>query len=198
MAIPQLYMFDLKTGEYLGRRAATKRPNGDYVLEALGTTAVAPPVVEEGMAQWDGSRWRIVEDHRQRTDDSGQKYGGTPFWLPGDSWMAEPRYVSELGPLPDGAMLVRPERPLSEYRADKAALVVSEYARALTATLTMPMENPLQIDVGVSTALFAAEDPEGLHNVQAILATKRDSLLDAVASAADIETLNNIEIRYPV
>ena len=33
MTIPQLHMYDLKTGEYTGSRDATRRPNGEYMLE---------------------------------------------------------------------------------------------------------------------------------------------------------------------
>ena len=44
MSIPQLHMYDLKTGEYTGSRDATRRPNGEYVLEATGATPVALPI----------------------------------------------------------------------------------------------------------------------------------------------------------
>ena len=43
MTIPQLHMYDLKTGEYTGSRDATQRPNGEYILEATGATPVALP-----------------------------------------------------------------------------------------------------------------------------------------------------------
>ena len=43
MTIPQLHMYDLKTGEYTGSRDATRRPNGEYMLEATGATPVALP-----------------------------------------------------------------------------------------------------------------------------------------------------------
>ena len=43
MTIPQLHMYDLKTGEYTGSRDATQRPNGEYMLEATGATSVALP-----------------------------------------------------------------------------------------------------------------------------------------------------------
>ena len=53
--------------------------------------------------------WDYVEDHRQG------KGRGTPYWLPaeGDGWQSPPRYTEELGPLPDGAVTERPEKPAS-------------------------------------------------------------------------------------
>ena len=45
MTIPQLHMYDLKTGEYTGSRDATRRPNGEYMLEATGATPVALPAL---------------------------------------------------------------------------------------------------------------------------------------------------------
>ena len=64
MTIPQMYMYDLKTGEYTGSRDATRRPNGEYILEATGATSVAPPaVIPTGQtARWTGDAWEKVED----------------------------------------------------------------------------------------------------------------------------------------
>lgn len=45
MNTPQLYMYDLKTGEYTGSRDATLRPNGEPILEATGATPVALPPI---------------------------------------------------------------------------------------------------------------------------------------------------------
>jgi hypothetical protein len=113
MTIPQMYMYDLKTGEYTGSRDATRRPNGEYILEATGATSVAPPaVIPTGQtARWTGDAWETVEDHRQHMDERGRKEGGTQYWLPGDTWRSEPRYTEELGPLPAEAILTKPEKP---------------------------------------------------------------------------------------
>ena len=105
MTIPQLHMYDLKTGEYTGSRDATRRPNGEYMLEATGATPVALPASTSPpghVARWTGDAWEAVEDHRQHMDERGRKEGGTQYWLPGDTWRSEPRYTEELGPLPDG------------------------------------------------------------------------------------------------
>lgn len=197
MTIPQLHMYDLKTGEYTGSRDATLRPNGEPILEATGATPVAPPVtIPEGhIARWNGEVWETVEDHRQHMDERGRKEGGTQYWLPGDTWRSEPRYTEELGPLPDGALL---ERPLGEYKADKRREVSDAYASALTATLTMPAANPSALEVTMGAALFAADDAVGLADVQKILTARRDALFALVDGAASRAELGQIEVSYPV
>ncbi len=200
MIIPQLYMYDLKTGEYTGSRDATQRPNGEYILEATGATPVAlPAVIPAGhIARWTGEAWETVEDHRQKMDEKGRKEGGTPYWLPDDTWRSEPRYTDELGPLPENALLERPERPLDEYKADKRREIAAGYTAALTATLTMPAESPSAAEVAAGAALFAADDAVGLADVQVILTSRRNELLTAVDAATNRETLEELIIDYPV
>ena len=199
MTIPQMYMYDLKTGEYTGSRDATRRPNGEYILEATGATSVAPPaVIPTGQtARWTGDAWEKVEDHRQHMDERGRKEGGTPYWLPDDTWRSEPRYMEELGPLPADALLERPRRPLEEYKADKRREIIAGYTAALTATLTMPAESP-SAEVATGAALFAADDAVGLADVQTILIARRDELLAAVEAAQRRETVSAIVVSYPV
>ncbi len=200
MSTPQLHMYDLKTGEYTGSRDATQRPNGEYILEATGATAVALPAdIPAGhVARWNGDVWETVEDHRQHMDERGRKEGGTPYWLPGDTWRSEPRYIEDLGPLPEGALFEKPERPLDEYKADKRREIAAGYTAALTATLTMPAESPSAADVATGAALFAADDAVGLADVQTILMTRRDELLEAVEAAQRRETVSAIVVSYPV
>lgn len=200
MTIPQLHMYDLKTGEYTGSRDATLRPNGEPILEATGATPVALPAdIPAGhVARWTGEAWEAVEDHRQHMDERGRKEGGTQYWLPGDTWRSESRYTEELGPLPTEALLERPERPLDEYKADKRREITAGYTTALTATLTMPAESPSAADVATGAALFAADDVVGLADVQMILMARRDDLLVAVDAAARREELDAIIINYPV
>ena len=200
MTIPQLHMYDLKTGEYTGSRDATQRPNGEYILEATGATPVALPAsIPSGhVARWTGDAWETVEDHRQHMDERGRKEGGTPYWLPGDTWRSEPRYTEELGPLPENALLERPERPLDEYKADKRREIAAGYTAALTATLTMPAESPSAAEVATGAALFAADDAVGLADVQAILTSRRNEFLTAVDAATNREYLEALTIDYPV
>ena len=200
MSTPQLHMYDLKTGEYTGSRDATQRPNGEYILEATGATPVALPAdIPAGhVARWTGEAWETVEDHRQHMDERGRKEGGTPYWLPGDTWRSEPRYIEDLGPLPEGALFEKPERPLDEYKADKRREIAAGYTAALTATLTMPAEAPSPVEVATGAALFAVDDAVGLVDVQKILIARRDELLEAVDATTNQEALENIVIDYPV
>lgn len=200
MSTPQLHMYDLKTGEYTGSRDATQRPNGEYILEATGATPVALPAdIPAGhVARWTGEAWETVEDHRQHMDERGRKEGGTPYWLPSDTWRSEPRYIEDLGPLPEGALFEKPERPLDEYKADKRREIAAGYTAALTATLTMPAEAPSPVEVATGAALFAVDDAVGLVDVQMILIARRDELLEAVDAATNQEALENIVIDYPV
>lgn len=200
MSTPQLHMYDLKTGEYTGSRDATQRPNGEYILEATGATPVALPAdIPAGhVARWTGEAWETVEDHRQHMDERGRKEGGTPYWLPGDTWRSEPRYIEDLGPLPEGALFEKPERPLDEYKADKRREIAAGYTAALTATLTMPAEAPSPVEVATGAALFAVDDAVGLVDAQKILIARRDELLEAVDAATNQEALENIVIDYPV
>ena len=200
MNTPQLYMYDLKTGEYTGSRDATLRPNGEPILEATGAKPVALPAdIPAGhVARWTGEAWETVEDHRQHMDERGRKEGGTPYWLPDDTWRSEPRYIEDLGPLPEGALFEKPERPLDEYKADKRREIAAGYTAALTATLTMPAEAPSPVEVATGAALFAVDDAVGLVDVQKILIARRDELLEAVDAATNQEALENIVIDYPV
>ena len=200
MNTPQLYMYDLKTGEYTGSRDATLRPNGEPILEATGAKPVALPAdIPAGhVARWTGEAWETVEDHRQHMDERGRKEGGTPYWLPDDTWRSEPRYIEDLGPLPEGALFEKPERPLDEYNADKRREIAAGYTAALTATLTMPAEAPSPVEVATGAALFAVDDAVGLVDVQKILIARRDELLEAVDAATNQEALENIVIDYPV
>lgn len=124
--IPQMYLYDPKTKEVVGQRDATTRPGGKgYVLQGTFATPVAPPddIPDGYAARWTGEDWELVEDHRQKMDEQGRKHGGTPYWLPdeGDNWQSPERYMEELGPLPDGAVTTRPEKPAPTLEEAKAA-----------------------------------------------------------------------------
>ena len=134
-----LHKYDLKNGEYKGTQEAQKRPNGKFITDVIGATTQEPPAVgEKQAARWTGEDWELVEDHRQTRDKGGVivEGSGTPYWLPGDTWRTPARYVTELGPLPDGALLEAPaqseeealEMASTSIRARRdAALASSDY-----------------------------------------------------------------------
>ncbi len=141
----KLYYRDPKTGEYKEERDAQLDRHGRPITDVLFAVPDAPGAARAGFAQvWvpDGSAgkypaealtlsaqgtggsWYYIEDHRQHVNKQGVKEGGTEHWLPsaGDTWLSSPRFMEELGPLPEGAVTTRPEKPaevvLSEARSE--------------------------------------------------------------------------------
>lgn len=153
--MPTLYGYDPATREKTISRPAQARPNGEPQLEALFATPDAPGPDKEGHAQvyapvdgddWpyggltlevaaagDRGTWRYIEDHRRHMNEKGSKEGGTPYWLPEDAWQSPARYLEDLGPLPAGALLTRPEKP-EPTKAELAEAVRRERDRRISAT----------------------------------------------------------------
>ena len=139
----KLYRYDLKTGEYTGDMEAQKRPNGQFVTDVIGATTQEPPATDEKQAAcWTGNAWELVEDHRQTRDKGGviEEGSGTAYWLPGDTWQTPARYLTELGPLPEGALLERPAKTPEDIEREELAAAQMQAnsiinARMRTATL---------------------------------------------------------------
>lgn len=90
-------------------------------LLPANSTFTAPPAAEvRKAAVWNGTAWELREDNR-----------GTKYWLPGDTWQTEPREMKDLGPLPDGAMLDRPEKPFSQLKIEKMFELNAAYQKAI-------------------------------------------------------------------
>ena len=133
----QTYKFDANTKEYLYAEEAFRDPleskaqGRDVWLLPADSTFTAPLEPEEGHAAvWNGEAWEYIEDHRQTRDKGGVviEGSGTPYWMPGDTWQTPARYMADLGPLPKGAMLERPEKPLAEIRKEKLAELNSAFS----------------------------------------------------------------------
>lgn len=138
MDTPTLYIYDLLTGAYAGSRPA-QVVNGKPLTKSACATTTPPPDAPVGhVARWTGSAWEVVEDHRQHMDSTGIRQGGTPYWLPdeGDDYTSPPRYMDALGPLPEGAVTERPEKPaptdvelFARLRAERdRRLALTDYA----------------------------------------------------------------------
>ena len=131
----KLYKYDLKTGEFTGKMEAQKRPNGQDIVDVIGATVQQPPQAgEKQAARWTGAGWELVEDHRQTRDKGGVivEGSGTPYWLPGDTWQTPARYLTELGPLPEGALLERPEKTEEEIVAETLSAAKADRAVAVS------------------------------------------------------------------
>lgn len=197
----KLYRYDMATGEYQGEQDAQQRPNGEWITDVLGATPQQPPVTgEKQAAVWTGEGWEIEEDHRQARDKGGvvAEGSGTPYWLPGDTWQAPARYLNKLGPLPENALLIKPEKDLNTLKTEKKAEIIRAHEAATVATLTMPAASPGTAKVAVDAALFAVEDADGLAYITETLAAYRDGLLAQVEACSTADELSAIEVEFPV
>ena len=144
-SIPMMYTFDPHTRVHTGSRPAQVVGGKALTQSSYATTMPPPASIPEGhVARWTGTAWETVEDHRQHMDSKGTKTGGTPYWLPakGDDWQSPPRYTEALGPLPSGAVTVRPEKPLAVIKEEKKLDIRSACDVAIVASLTMPTASP--------------------------------------------------------
>ena len=103
--------------------------------------------------------WDYIEDHRQHMDSKGTKQGGTPYWRPvdGDDWQSPPRYTEELGPLPEGAVTERPEKPaptLEEAKTD----AVKKVDNATSAVILAGFDYETDFGTGVIETLHFSYD----------------------------------------
>lgn len=196
-----LHTFDLRTGALTGSRPA-QVVGGKELTICAGATPVAPPTdIPTGHAAcWTGSAWEVVEDHRQHMDSKGTKIGGTPYWQPaeGDDWQSPPRYTEELGPLPEGAVTARLEKPLSVLKAEKEREIKEACDTAIVASLTMPTASPSATEVAVAAASLVGIDPDGPDTLLALHTARRDELLAAVAAADSTAALADVEVSYAV
>ena len=92
-------------------------------------------------------------------DEKGTKQGGTPHWLPaeGDDWQSPPRYTEALGPLPDGAVTERPEKPaptLEEVKTD----AVKKVDNATSAVILAGFDYETDFGTGVIETLHFSYD----------------------------------------
>lgn len=125
-----IYKYDPTTKEYTGSKPAQRRPNGQPITDVLHATTVEPPFLEDKQqAVWNGTAWDVVEDHRKKP---GVEESGTPYWLPGDTWNTPARYMTELGLLPEGALLEAPAKTDEELAAETLAQAKAERADAVS------------------------------------------------------------------
>lgn len=128
------YKYDEDTKEYLYSEEAfldpleTEQQGHEVYLLPADSTFTAPLDPKEGYAVcWTGKAWEYIEDHRQARDKGGVTVDGTgtPYWMDGDTWESPARYMTELGPLPEGAKLTKPEKPHELIEAELQAQYTS-------------------------------------------------------------------------
>jgi hypothetical protein len=133
-----VYLYDPKTFVWCGVDVASSNPldNGSWLVPA-SATLVKPdmPTSDKLVTVFNPNTntWNNVEDHRQYMSEEGKLLGGTPYWLSGDSFDSEPRYMKELGPLPAGALLTAPLKTLSQAKTSKIEAINIETSQKITA-----------------------------------------------------------------
>lgn len=132
------YKFNPKTKQYIGtieRQEDLMNP-GTYLMPANCTDVEPPECDTPYVPVWDGTKWLQVEDHRRHLDNTGHYIGGTAYWLPaeGDDWQSEPRYMVELGSLPEGAVTSRPAKPQAEIDKETMQGQIAEAKAYLDST----------------------------------------------------------------
>jgi hypothetical protein len=104
-------------------------------------------------------------------DEKGTKYGGTPYWLPGDDYNSPERYTEELGPLPTGALLERPAKP--EPTPEELAAARKTEIIARLAEIDIASIRPLRAIADETATDF---DREKLATLEAEAAELREEL----------------------
>lgn len=216
-----MYTFDLRTYETTGSRPAQVVGGKELTISAAATPVSTGPdktghtqvYKPKGTARWvydpqsldvasqgEHGTWYYIADHRQHMDSKGTKQGGTPYWLSadGDDWQSPPRYTEELGPLPEGAVTERPEKPLSVLKAEKEREIKAACDAAIVASLTMPTASPSTTEVAVAAASLASVDPDGPDTLLSLHTARRDELLAAIAAAESPAALAGVEVSYAV
>lgn len=111
----QVYMYSITTHEFLEPVPCFPDPirsrmeGREVYLLPANATFTEPPAKRTGYtAIWDGARWSEIEDLR-----------GVRYWPKGATFNSASIEMKELGPLPDGASLTRPEKTADEITAEK-------------------------------------------------------------------------------
>ena len=93
-----------------------------------------PEIVQGKWPCWAEKAWKQVEDHREREGypELVARYGeqypqkATEYWLPEDTHETPARMMKEVGPLPEGALLERPEKTQTELDTERKFEILSE------------------------------------------------------------------------
>lgn len=169
----QTYKFDRETKEYLYAEEAfldpleTEQAGKPVYLLPADSTFTEPLESKDGYAVcWNGSAWEYIEDHRQTRDKGGVPVegSGTAYWMPGDDYQTPARYMTELGPLPAGAMLVKPEKPADVLAKEELAKAKAERAAAVAAITVevdgMIFDGDEKAQERMARAVLMAESPD--------------------------------------
>lgn len=91
-----------------------------WLIPANATLIEPPDAIEKHVRVFKNGAWTQVQDNR-----------GVKYWLPGDTWQTEPHEMKDLGTLPEGALIERPEKPLSQLKIEKLNEINTTYQQAI-------------------------------------------------------------------
>lgn len=160
----QAYMYSITTHEFLESVPCFPDPvrsrmeGREVYLLPANATFTAPPAKRTGYtAIWNGSGWAEIEDYR-----------GVQYWPKGATYNSASIEMKELGPLPDGASLTRPEKTADEITAEK-----EQREQAETEAARVPDLEAAVAELGITTSSDKDESDE--------------AALDLAAYAAELE-----------
>lgn len=168
----QAYSYSITTHEYLETVPCFPDPvrsrmeGREVYLLPANATFTEPPAKRTGYAAvWNGSGWTETEDHR-----------GIQYWPKGATFNSAPLEMKELGPLPDGASLTRPEQTAEEKSAEEERRKQAEAEAARVPDLEAAVaelgsvvedENTAQDDAAIDLAAYCAELEERIAALEA-------------------------------
>lgn len=194
-----IYIYDPKTKEYLKSEEAAQDPleslkAGEFIpLLAANATFDAPLESKEGFVSvWNGEAWEYVEDHRK-----------VIYWMPEDKYNSPGHEMKELGPLPEGASLVAPEKPLEDMKADK----IIEFKAIRDSLEVEPIEyagNRFDYDDKARDRINAAIIALDLAGPEAVLSWTTADNTEAIVGANDLRGIiaavavrsNELHVKY--
>lgn len=119
-----VYFYDEKTKEYSYEGYAQLDPleseiqGREIYLLPANATFEKPFEKKDGWTQfWEDEKWVEIEDFR-----------GTEYWAANSSHYDSPIKMESVGPLPDGASLIRPEKTEDELEIERLVKAKSERA----------------------------------------------------------------------
>lgn len=136
-----------------------------YLLPA-NATFTEPPAKRTGyIAVWNGSGWIETEDHR-----------GVQYWPKGAQYNSSPVEMKELGPLPEGASLTRPEQTADEKSAEE-----ERHKQAEAEAVRVPDLEAAVAELGMTSASDKEESDAAALDLAAYAAEleQRIALLEA-------------------
>ena len=182
-----------------------------------GCTLVQPVLQEGFIPRWAGEKWEQVEDHKGKSGYDGQPQTPTDYWLPGDTWETPARQMTEFGPLPEGALLAAPTKPLDVAKAEarerlKAYRQSVEYGGFILNGQRWDSEQKDELRLNSAGKIFEAglTDYNGWKVADGVYITLTPELLQAASMAfmqhyghafaveaaklAEIDALDSVEI----